>query len=247
MTNRRIFIGDVHGYYKPLVKLLEAIAPTSDDEIYFVGDLIDRGPNSAQVVELVKSHHYPCLLGNHEQMLLDILEHEDLPHYFRQSWLYSGGQATLDSYGADGIPAEHHQWISSLPTYLDLDDIWLVHAGVHPDIPIDEQTAEQFCWIRDEFHYMNEPFFPDKLIITGHTITFTIPGVMPGKLARGCGWLDIDTGAYHRQSGWLTGLDITNQQVYQINTKHNQQRTLSLEEASTQVDPSKLFPRRTKR
>jgi len=247
MTNRRIFIGDVHGYYDPLMKLLEAIAPTSDDCIYFVGDLVDRGPHSSQVVEFVKSNPYPCILGNHEQMLLDVLEHPDLPHHFRQSWLYSGGQATLDSYETGKVPEEHYQWMKSLPTYLDLDDIWLVHAGVHPTIPLEEQTEEHFCWIRDEFHHMSEPFFPDKLIITGHTITFTIPGVMPGKLARGCGWLDIDTGAYHRQSGWLTGLDITNQRVYQINTKHDHQRTLSLEEATTKVDPAKLFHRRIMR
>ncbi|MBD2578247.1 metallophosphoesterase family protein [Oscillatoria sp. FACHB-1406] len=241
MTKRRIFIGDVHGYYDALMQLLDAIAPTAEDMIYFVGDLIDRGPDSDRVVEFVMSNNCPCLLGNHEQMFLDVLEEPDLPHHIRQSWLYSGGQATLDSYGDRGIPPEHFEWLKNLPAYLDLGDIWLVHAGVHPQMPLEEQTIEQFCWIRDEFHYMVEPFFPDKLIIAGHTITFTLPGVQPGKLARGCGWLDIDTGAYHHQSGWLTGFDYTNQQVYQVNTLTDRQRVLPLEEVVTKVHPLKLL------
>lgn len=247
MTNRRIFIGDIHGHYNTLMQLLEAIAPATEDSIYFVGDLVDRGPDSARVVEFVMENNYPCLLGNHEQMFLDVLEGEDLPYHFHQSWLYSGGQATIESYGDRGVPPEHIQWLKSLPPYLDLGDIWLVHAGVHPHIPLEEQSADQFCWIRDEFHYMTEPFFSDKLIITGHTITFTIPGVQPGKLARGMGWLDIDTGAYHRQSGWLTALDMTNQQVYQVNTFSNRLRILPLEEAVTKVSPAKFFSRRVLR
>jgi serine/threonine protein phosphatase 1 len=133
----------------------------------------------------------------------------------------------------------------SLPTYLDLGDTWLVHAGIHPRLPLEQQTSEQFCWIRDEFHGSLEPYFPDKLIVTGHTITFTLPGVLPGKVARGRGWLDIDTGAYHPKSGWMTGLDITNSLVYQVNTFRRRVRQIPLEEAVTQVEPSQLFPRRS--
>ena len=137
--------------------------------------------------------------------------------------------------------------MKALPNYLDLGDIWLVHAGVHPQMSIEKQTSDQFCWIRDEFHRMTQPYFADKLIITGHTITFTLPGVQPGKLAAGPGWLDIDTGAYHPQSGWLTGLDITQGKVYQVNTKEGRLRTVPLEEAVTQVDPSLIFSKRSKR
>ncbi|MBE9118178.1 serine/threonine protein phosphatase [Lusitaniella coriacea LEGE 07157] len=241
---RRIFIGDIHGHYNALMQLLDAIAPDLEDSVYFVGDLIDRGPQSAQVVEFVMKNNYPCILGNHEQMLLDILEDPEVPHHFRQAWLYSGGQSTIESYGDDGIPSEHLQWFQNLPYYRDLGDVWLVHAGVHPDMPLEEQSTDQFCWIRDEFHTAKEPFFTNKLIITGHTITFTLPGVQPGKLAHGPGWLDIDTGAYHRQSGWLTGLDLTNRKVYQVHTSQKSLRTLSLETAITKVDPSKLMHRR---
>lgn len=244
MTPRRIVIGDVHGHYDGLMLLLEALAPSSDDQVYFLGDLIDRGPMSAQVVNFVKRNSYQCLLGNHEQMLLDVLGDGEVYGPALQAWLYSGGYATVNSYGESGILQEDIDWMRTLPTYLDLGDIWLVHAGVHPRIPIEKQSADEFCWIREEFHSMSEPYFPDKLIITGHTITFTLPGVTPGKVAQGIGWLDIDTGAYHPKSGWLTGLDITNGLVYQVNVVRRRLRKLSLQEAVTRVDPSQMVLRR---
>jgi serine/threonine protein phosphatase 1 len=235
---RRIVIGDVHGHYEGLMTLFEAIAPSSDDQVYFLGDLIDRGPQSAQVVDFVKDNGYHCLLGNHEQMLLSILTNPSTSASILQTWLYSGGQATVASYQKALIPQEHIEWFKNLPVYLDLGDIWLVHAGVDPYLPLEEQTADQFCWVRDRFHTTEKPYFPDKLIIVGHTITFTLPGVVPGKLAQGQGWLDIDTGAYHSRSGWLTGLDATNWQVYQVNVHNNCLRVLSLEEAVTIVAPT---------
>jgi serine/threonine protein phosphatase 1 len=246
ISQRRIVIGDVHGHYKGLMKLIEAIAPTSDDQVYFLGDLIDRGPDSSQVVEFVKSNNYQCLLGNHEQMLLKIWTGENISTPAMQAWLYGGGQATIASYKDANIPDEHLEWLQSLPLYLDLGDIWLTHAGVDPELSLAEQTAEQFCWIRDEFHSIPYPYFCDKLIIIGHTITFTFPGVTPGKLAQGPGWLDIDTGAYHPRSGWLTGFDTTNNLIYQVNIFNDALRTLPLAEGVVMVDPAKIAARRYK-
>jgi serine/threonine protein phosphatase 1 len=245
MTHRRIIIGDVHGHYDALKALLDKIALNREDELYFLGDLIDRGPQSADVVDFVYQNNYPCLLGNHEQMLLDAVGYGAISSQLLQGWLYSGGYSTLVSYNHN-IPQEHIDWMKALPTYLDLGDIWLVHAGVHPDMVLEEQSSQQFCWIRDEFHSMTQPYFTDKLIITGHTITFTFPGVKPGQLVAGAGWLDIDTGAYHQTSGWLTGLDITNRQVYQVNVKKGKPRVLSLDQAITAIDPSTVYLKRTK-
>lgn len=239
---RRIVIGDVHGHYNGLMTLLEAIAPASEDQVYFLGDLIDRGPQSAAVVDFVKQNSYSCLLGNHEQMLLDVLGRRG-SNQVQQAWLYNGGYATVNSYKNATIPQDHLEWMRLLPTYLDLGDIWLAHAGVDPRIPLEKQTAEQLCWVREEFHSIRQPYFPDKLIVIGHTITFTLPGVSPGKLAQGRGWLDIDTGAYHPKSGWLTGLDITNRQVYQVNVHQQRVRTMPLEEAVTAVEPAKISQR----
>ncbi|HBQ97855.1 MULTISPECIES: metallophosphoesterase family protein [unclassified Roseofilum] len=242
-TGRRVFIGDVHGNYDGLMHLLEAIAPVESDDLYFLGDLIDRGPKSAETVNFVRDSGYPCIRGNHEQLLIDSFPDGKIHYPALQAWLYSGGQATLSSYQDAQLLLEHLQWISNLPLYLDLGDVWLVHAGVHPDLPIDEQTEYELCWIRDRFHCIPTPYFPDKTIITGHTITFTFPGVLPGQIVQGQGWLDIDTGAYHRRSGWLTALDWTNQQVYQVNIYHQAVRVLPLEESITFIEPEAIIPR----
>jgi len=243
---RRIFIGDVHGHYEGLMRLMDEIAPTSSDQIHFLGDLIDRGPQSKQVVEFVYSNSYPCVLGNHEQMLLQAFPDRHLSSVkmpVLMNWLYSGGESTLASYrnGAghilQNLLQEHLAWMATLPNYLDLGDVWMVHAGVNPRRTLLEQTSDDLCWIRRGFHCSLEPYFEDKLIIIGHTITFTLPDVEPGQLAQGIGWIDIDTGAYHEKSGWLTGLDIDNQRVYQVNVLTHELRQRSLEDAIHQINP----------
>lgn len=244
LTTRRIIIGDVHGHYDGLMQLLEAIAPESEDQVYFLGDLIDRGPRSAQVIDFVRKNSYHCLLGNHEQLLLNAFPDGQVYHPALQAWLYSGGNTTVSSYGEVEVLLEHLDWIRTLPTYLDLGDIWLVHAGVHPRMPIADQTFQEFCWIREEFHSSPKPYFPDKLIIIGHTITFTFPNVAPGELVQGNGWLDIDTGAYHPKSGWLTAVDMTNRKVYQVNVFQKCVRVMLLEEAVTKIEPSEILTHR---
>jgi serine/threonine protein phosphatase 1 len=239
-NHRRIIIGDVHGHYEGLMTLLEAIAPGKNDQVYLLGDLIDRGPDSAQVVSFVQQSPYTCLLGNHEQLMLEAFPGGRTFTPALQAWLYSGGRTTVASYPDATTLLDHVDWFKTLPTYLDLGDLWLVHAGVHPDLPLESQTTQEFCWIRDEFHSMSKPYFPDKLIITGHTITFTLPKVGPGELAQGNGWLGIDTGAYHPKSGWLTGLDMTQRRVYQANVFNRAIRVLPLDEVVTQIEPSKI-------
>ena len=242
-NQRRIIIGDVHGHYDTLIALLESVAPKGDDQVYFLGDLIDRGPKSAEVVDFVMKHKYHCLRGNHEAMLLDVVGKGKVSLQLYQGWLYSGGHATVTSYDSK-IPQEHIDWLKNLPLYMDLGDIWLVHAGISPHIPLPQQTAEQFCWIREDFHAIPQPYFPDKLIITGHTITFTFPGIEPGQLAAGNGWLNIETGAYHKNSGWLTALDVDNQKVYQANTQDRRLRMMPLIRAVAEVDLTRIRDRR---
>jgi serine/threonine protein phosphatase 1 len=239
--HRRIIIGDVHGHYKGLMTLLEAISPGESDRVYFLGDLIDRGPDSARVVDFVQQSPYQCLLGNHEQLMIDAFPNGRPFNPALQAWLYSGGRSTVASYGDSGILLDHLNWMKTLPCYLDLGDLWLAHAGVHPLLPIEAQTTQEFCWIRDEFHSCSQPYFADKLIITGHTITFTLPRVLPGELAQGPGWLDIDTGAYHPKSGWLTGLDMTNRLVYQVNVFTHATRILQLDEVTTRIEPAQVL------
>lgn len=240
ITPRRIIIGDVHGHYDGLMHLLDRIAPAQTDQVYFLGDLIDRGPASAQVVSFVQKNGYTSLLGNHEQLMLEAFPGGQTFAPGVQAWLFSGGRTTVASYTDVSLLMDHLEWMKTLPLYLDLGDVWLVHAGLDPKLPLESQSAQEFCWIREAFHRSTESYFSNKLIITGHTITFTLPHIMPGALASGPGWLDIDTGAYHPKSGWLTGLDISNNQVYQVNVFSQTARSLPLEEAICQVEFSKV-------
>jgi serine/threonine protein phosphatase 1 len=236
-SSRRIVIGDVHGHYQGLRHLFALLALNDQDNVYFLGDLIDRGPESSKVVEFVRSRQYPCLLGNHEQMA-GFAFAESTVGFAMEAWLSAGGRSTLESYRDLELQLKADlNWFSTLPSYFDLGDYWLVHAGVHPRIPLEKQSSQEFCWIRQEFHQSQTPFFPDKTIITGHTITFTFSGVEPGQIAKGPGWLDIDTGAYHPRSGWMTALDLTRQKVYQVNVLSGFERIRSLEASTTPIQP----------
>ncbi|NJM68277.1 MAG: serine/threonine protein phosphatase [Acaryochloris sp. RU_4_1] len=227
---RRFVIGDVHGYYQGLLDLLSLLNLNDLDKVYFLGDLIDRGPDSARVVSLVKQHAYTCLMGNHEQMMFAALTNLSWNSEVLPIWLQAGGRETLQSYSSKQHLREDLEWIKTLPYYLDLGDYWLVHAGVNPGLSLDTQTIQEFCWIRREFHNMAEPYFGNKVIITGHTMTFTFSGVEPGQIVQGAGWLGIDTGAYHPRSGWLTALEISSQMVYQVNVHNHTSRIHSLSE-----------------
>jgi len=231
----RFVIGDVHGQYDGLMLLLDEINPQFDDQLFFLGDLIDRGPQSAEVVTWVMQSGHACLKGNHEQMCLEAHNASEASMLW-QGWIINGGSRTLDSYGENGIPNEHLRWMNHLPLYLDLGDAWLVHAGLDPHLSIEDQGALEFCWIREPFHSSTQPYFAQKTIITGHTITFVFPGVQPGQIAQGAGWLDIDTGAYHPKSGWLTALDLDHSMVYQANVYTQSVRKLPLQDITVPID-----------
>ena len=225
------------------MKLVDFIQCSPDDKLFFLGDLIDRGERSADVVRWVMENNHTCLRGNHEQMCLEAYDSKQGSLVWK-GWMMNGGTNTLASYGDNGLPKEHLEWMKQLPLYLDLGDAWLVHAGLNPNMPLELQGAAEFCWIREEFHSATEAFFDDKIIITGHTITFVFPNVTPGSLVLGKGWLGIDTGAYHPKSGWLSALDLDSATVYQCNTFTNELRVNPLSEITTVIEP---MPTRSQR
>lgn len=230
----RFVVGDVHGQFDGLMLLMQQANVTANDQVYFLGDLIDRGPQSAAVVDWVITNGHSCIQGNHEQMCLDSFAEPGCSATW-QGWLINGGARTLESYGEAGMSIEHLLWMENLPLYIDLGDFWLVHAGVDPDMDISAQTASEFCWIREPFHRSSKPYFKDKTIVTGHTITFVFPGLNTGDIAAGPGWLGIDTGGYHPKSGWLTALDLDRSMIHQANTFTSAVRSLPLAEATVSV------------
>lgn len=190
-------IGDVHGCRDLLEELLEEVNPDLDrHRLVFVGDYIDRGPDSRGVVDLIlglkkkyNSENIICLMGNHERMFLDFLQGEE-----ELLFLYNGGAATAQSYWGPQwdqssrlLPLAHAQFYHELRLYYETEDYIFVHGGLRPGVPLAAQVEDDLLWIREEFIFSDADF--GKRVIFGHT-PFRAPLVLPNKIG-------IDTGAVY--------------------------------------------------
>jgi serine/threonine protein phosphatase 1 len=214
-------IGDVHGRADLLQSLLTVIdvdlaRSTPERAIQvFLGDYVDRGPDSRAVLDLLiersKTHETVCLKGNHEIFLLEVLKDPAR----LQEWRHYGGLLTLVSYGITptmnpsaeqqvelieglrrALPPEHLAFLQQLPSSFTCGDFFFVHAGVKPGVPLERQKDEDLLWIREEFLASEERF--GKYIVHGHT-PVSVPDIRPNRI-------NIDTGAY--ATGNLTLLTI---------------------------------------
>lgn len=187
--SRLIAIGDIHGEVEKLNSLINKIEPKKSDKLIFLGDYIDRGKHSKEVItrliDLSKITNCVFLKGNHEQLLLKILEtksQDDIEH-----WLLSGGVTTYDNYGDfPAIFKTHRDFFENLIPYHIEDKYLFVHAGINPDKELKDQTEDDFLWIREQFlnHSHNLPY----KIIFGHT-PFMEPLILDDKIGidTGCG------------------------------------------------------------
>lgn len=206
---RHLAIGDIHGCITALSTLVEFVAPDSDDTIVTLGDYVDRGPDSAAVVEYVlalsQSQAVVSLRGNHEIMMLDS---RDKKSWF-QPWMGYGGEATLQSYGGsfEGVPEEHFDFLrNGLVSYHECDSHFFVHAFADADIPLDEQTDATLYWRK----YKNpQPHCSGKIMVCGHTAQRSGLPLNDGHSV--C----IDTWAHGE--GWLTCLDVESGTIWQAN------------------------------
>ena len=167
---RLLVIGDIHGCLCQLKKLLEEVRPNANDQVVFLGDYVDRGPDSAGVIEELiafqeKFPHTVFLCGNHEQMLLDYLEGKD-PTLF----LMNGGDATLASYRTRKLwplPKGHLDFLHSLKTLHATEQFIFVHAGLRPGLPLAEQHPDDLLWIRGDF--LDSDYDWGRPVVYGHT------------------------------------------------------------------------------
>jgi len=237
--HRAYAVGDVHGRLDLLESLLESIEadvqgrPRRKTIIVFLGDLIDRGPSSAGVVERLRTFRPDFatplfLMGNHEEVLLRILDGETslIP-----SWLRFGGVETLASYGVDArefasvadvqaaakvrgaIPEAHFAFISTFADTVSFGDYLLVHAGIRPGIELSEQSKTDLRWIREPF--LEDQTERDYVVVHGHTIRTDVE--ITGNR------IGIDTGAYH--TGILTALAIDGDDRWFVQTGSEKVRT----------------------
>ena len=211
MTQRIIAIGDIHGCANAFSALLEAISPQEDDLFVPLGDYVDRGPNSKGVIDtlirLQQSYRVEPILGNHEQMMLSVLDGNP-PH----DWLRYGGVETLDSYGFNGkldiVPEEHIQFLRNCHDFYETEKHFFVHANYQYNVPIDRLDEVTIRWtpLTDD---VPGPHQNGKIAVVGHTPDKTGEILDVGYLK--C----IDTYCYGGM--WLTALDVVSGKVWQAN------------------------------
>lgn len=215
---RAYVIGDVHGRLDLLDALVRAIeeddkaAGDAQTTVIFLGDLIDRGPQSAGVIKLARLwEEYRTirfLIGNHEEMFLDSFKDIEVLRHF----LKHGGRETILSYGVSEkefnkasteevqammkelVPKGDRKFLKGFEDMIEMGDYMFVHAGINPKRPMDEQKARELRWIREPF--LNHKDRHSHIVVHGHTITEDIEE----KKNR----IGIDTGAYRH--GVLTAL-----------------------------------------
>jgi serine/threonine protein phosphatase 1 len=206
LPSRTFAIGDIHGCDCALDVLLSNMEITEDDTLVILGDVVDRGPGTKQVIdrllELERSCRLIFLLGNHEECMIDALDGGPL----RELWLEHGGVEAIESYRRESeIPARHIEFLHSGRDYWEDDNTIYVHANLEPGVPLAEQSSDWLRWIKLKG---DEPPHPSgKRVICGHTPQKNDkPLVFPG-------WVCLDTCAYG--GGFLTCLDVDANLLYQ--------------------------------
>lgn len=221
---RYYVIGDIHGRLDLFEALIDAIEddnssrPGAESHVILLGDLVDRGPDSAGVIARTREwqgkRSVRVLVGNHEEMMLGAFERPEVLRHF----LKHGGRETVLSYGLSRkqfnamslselfellpklVPQEERDYIANFEEMIVAGDFVFVHAGIDPKVPLEEQKRKDLLWIRDRFLNHEGPL--DKVVVHGHTI---FDRVMD------CGnRIGIDTGAF--RSGVLTALVLEGEQ-----------------------------------
>ena len=212
-------VGDIHGRADLLDGLHGRIArdaeraPGRRKVVVYLGDYVDRGPDSSAVVEGLIARPLPefesvRLKGNHEDFLLSFIDDASIG----DAWLMNGAQATLASYGVEiggygrdaleearlalirALPADHLEFFRGLALTYEAGDYLFVHAGIRPGVGLRHQKDHDLMWIRDAFLESDADF--GRVVVHGHSIRAE-PDIRPNRIG-------IDTGAYH--TGRLTCL-----------------------------------------
>jgi serine/threonine protein phosphatase 1 len=228
-SGQRLYtIGDIHGRADLLTALLKKIdedAGETPRRIVFLGDYVDRGLYSKQVIdkliELKTTEKLTpiYMLGNHEQVMRELLRGRE--DNLLNDWLRFGGKETLMSYGVnptagadkvisslkEKVPPAHVEFLEKLETSATVGDYFFCHAGVRPGVELNAQTEQDLVWIRYDFLAAKEPH--GKMIVHGHTISASAE-FKPNRI-------NIDTGAY--ATGCLTALGLEGTKQWLLQTK----------------------------
>jgi serine/threonine protein phosphatase 1 len=207
---RTLAIGDIHGCNVALTNLLKTVQPNRDDQIIFLGDYIDRGPSSREVIETLLELRKSCspifLRGNHEVMILAARNDEVQSNL----WQSYGGLETLFSYGANykndlvSVPDSHWTFLEHTERFFETETHIFVHANLEPSLDMPTQPDWLLFW---EFFERLQPHKSGKTVVCGHSPQRS------GRIADKGFALCIDTGAAY--GGWLACLDVNSGQYWQ--------------------------------
>jgi len=221
-------IPDIHGCAKTLQALIEdMIKPTKHDWLYFLGDYIDRGPASKEVIDYLmylqaEDFNLRLLMGNHEDYLLKAIEEEKnlksilglrQTNRTKKEWLFHGGKETLQSFGVRDLkhfPEKYVEWMRNLEYYIELDDFFLVHAGFNFRSGKPFSDKDSMLWIR-EYDIDSAKVF-NKRIIHGH-VPVSLEFIDLSINNKGYKFIDLDNGCYMTKRegfGNLVALELTN-------------------------------------
>lgn len=207
---RTFAVGDIHGCSVALRALIGSLDLQQTDRIIFLGDYIDRGPDSFGVIEYLCELSSRCnaffLRGNHEV----ILQEYQAGRIDMASWSLAGGKETLDSYGGqlDTLPPNHQRFLNSTQLWLENETHIFVHANYDQALPMESQPEHSLLW-----EHLSErlpgPHFSGKKVICGHTPQLN------GRILNRGHQVCIDT--YCFGGGWLTAFETTSENVFQAN------------------------------
>ncbi|KAF0217749.1 MAG: serine/threonine protein phosphatase [Geobacteraceae bacterium] len=215
MLSRRFVIPDIHGCACTFLRLLEeVIRLEKTDALYLLGDYIDRGPRSNEVLDLLMEYQdrgytvHP-LRGNHEEMFIQA--HESDASF--RLWLHNGGYATLDSFKVqkiDDIPSRYREFLLTLPYYIALDDLILVHGGLNFQIPDPFTDSEAMIWSRSS--KVDKELIGGRRVICGHT-PHSLNSIRESLTAD---LIMLDNGCVynHPELGNLTALELDTMTLY---------------------------------
>lgn len=219
---RKIAISDIHGCNATFEALLQRINFSKEDQLFLLGDYIDRGPSSQQVLDTIfrlkeEGYQLQCLRGNHEEMLLWALNGHS---YNLESFLRNGGDITLASFGVKhprDIPRQYLDFLENLPFWIESEEYIFVHAGLHfvqGSSPFEHQ--DQMLWIRNWYIDLDMEWLGERYIVHGHTPT---PHPKIEKFLQyfeDLRVLNIDAGCVfpHTGYGHLCAADLSNRLLY---------------------------------
>lgn len=225
-------VGDIHGCATELRLLLEKLQLTPDSTVIFLGDYVDRGPESKQVIdtilELKKFCNVVCLMGNHEAMFLDFI-HD--PYTVKAgAFIFNGGSSTLASYadesGDYAVPQEHLDFLNTLHISYEIDGYYFVHAGL-PEMPIEEIDPrvhkQPMLWMRGNF--LTTQYQWSKIVVHGHTPR---PNVY---IARNR--INLDTACVYQ--GRLTAMSFPDRTIYSVRSRVGENRRLLRDMSSRRI------------